>query len=150
MPRTGTTLCHPKIGYVNAMLLFRSRHLAINSPLGHFNGDNAYSPLPKYHTHKTHGDIQGSFPPTATCLSLNYNEHNLSHVRRHALPSQPSQLPHNSISSLHSQPFHKSCSTNTNYIFHAANKTYSYNISTIGILIFIIYLYLLFKTWRGD
>ena len=31
----------PKIGYLNAMLLFRSRHLAINSPLGHFNGDNA-------------------------------------------------------------------------------------------------------------
>ena len=58
MPRTGTTLCHPKIGYVNAMLLFRSRHLAINSPLGHFNGYNAYSPPPKYQTHETHGDIQ--------------------------------------------------------------------------------------------
>ena len=40
-PRTGTTLCHPKIGYVNVMLLFRSRHLAINLPLGHINGDNA-------------------------------------------------------------------------------------------------------------
>ena len=26
MPRTGTTLCHSKIGYVNVMLLFRSRH----------------------------------------------------------------------------------------------------------------------------
>ena len=33
-----------KIGYVDAMLLFRSRHLALNSPLGHFNGDNAHSP----------------------------------------------------------------------------------------------------------
>ena len=31
----------PKIGYVDAMPLFRSRHLALNSPLGHFNGDNA-------------------------------------------------------------------------------------------------------------
>ena len=48
MPRTCTTLCHPKIGYVNAMLLFRSRHLAINSPLDHFNGDNADSPPPKH------------------------------------------------------------------------------------------------------
>ena len=92
MPRTGTTLCHPKIGYVNAMLLFHSRHLAINSPLGHFNGDNAYSPPPKYQTHETHSDIQSSFTPTATWLSLTYNEHNPSHVRRHALPSQPSQL----------------------------------------------------------
>ena len=31
----------PKIGYVDAMPLFRSRHLALNSPLGHLNGDNA-------------------------------------------------------------------------------------------------------------
>ena len=31
----------PQIGYFNAMPLFRSRHLALNSPLGHFNGDNA-------------------------------------------------------------------------------------------------------------
>ena len=108
MPHTGTTLCHPKIGYVNAMLLFRSRHLAINSPLGHFNGDNAYSPPQKYQTHETHGDIQSSFPPTATWLSLNYSEHNPSHVRRHAQPSQPF---HKSISSQYSHPFHESCST---------------------------------------
>ena len=33
---------------------------------------------------------------------------------------------HNAISSPYSQPFQESCSTNTNYIFHAANKTYSY------------------------
>ena len=43
-PRTGTTLCPPKIGYVNAMPLFRKRHLALNSPLGHLNGVNANSP----------------------------------------------------------------------------------------------------------
>ena len=30
-----------KIGYFDAMPYFRSRHLALNSPLGHFNGDNA-------------------------------------------------------------------------------------------------------------
>ena len=34
------TLVTPKIGYVDAMPLSRSRHLALNSPLGHFNGDN--------------------------------------------------------------------------------------------------------------
>ena len=128
MPRTGTTLCHPKIGYVNAMLLFRSRHLAINSPLGHFNGDNAYSPPAKYQTHETHGDIQSSFTPTATWLSLNYNEHNPSHVRRHTLPSQPSQFLITPFRLLtHNLTHHESCSTNTNtnYIFHAANKNYS-------------------------
>ena len=32
----------PNIGYVDAMPLFRSWHLALNSPLGHFNGDNAH------------------------------------------------------------------------------------------------------------
>ena len=31
----------PKIGYVDAMPYFRSRHLALISPLGHFNGDSA-------------------------------------------------------------------------------------------------------------
>ena len=40
--------------------------LAINSPLGHFSGDNAYSPPKKYQTHETHGDIQSSFTPTNT------------------------------------------------------------------------------------
>ena len=60
IPRTGTTLCHPKIGYVNAMLLFCSRHLAINSPLGNFNGDNADSPSQKYQTHETRSDILSS------------------------------------------------------------------------------------------
>ena len=93
------------------MLLFRSRHLAINSPLGHFNGDNTYSPPPKYQTHETHSDIQSSFPPTATWLLLNYSEHNPSHIRRHMVPSQLSQPSHNSISSQYSQPFHESCST---------------------------------------
>ena len=45
----------PKIGYVNAMLLFRSRHLALNSPLGHLNGDNACLST------KTHGDCKVHF-----------------------------------------------------------------------------------------
>ena len=31
----------PKIGYVDTMPYFRSRHLALKSPLGYFNGDNA-------------------------------------------------------------------------------------------------------------
>ena len=109
------------------MLLFRSRHLALNSPLGHFNGDQRTS---LHQTHETHGDIQSLFPPTATWLSLNYGEHNPSHVRRHALPF-----------SLYSQPFHESCSRNTNYIFHAANKNHSKkHISTSYILNLLLYI----------
>ena len=44
MPRIGTTLCHPKIGYVDLMRNPALDTLALNSPLGHLNGDNAYSP----------------------------------------------------------------------------------------------------------
>ena len=44
MPRTGTTLCHPKIGYVDPTHNPALDTLALNSPLGHLNGDNAYSP----------------------------------------------------------------------------------------------------------
>ena len=44
MPRTGTTLCHPKIGYVDPTRHPALDTLALNSPLGHFNGDSAYSP----------------------------------------------------------------------------------------------------------
>ena len=78
------------------MLLFCSQHLALNSPLGHFNGDQ-FTPL--HQTHKNHGDSKDHFPPTATWLSLNYSEHNPSHVQRHMVPSQPSNK---SISS----PYH--------------------------------------------
>ena len=44
MPRTDTTLCHPKIGYVDLTRNPALDTLALNSPLGHLNGDNAYSP----------------------------------------------------------------------------------------------------------
>ena len=44
MPHTGTTLCHPKNGYVDPTRNPGLDTLALNSPLGHLNGDNAYSP----------------------------------------------------------------------------------------------------------
>ena len=73
MPRTGTTLCHPKIGYVDPTRNPALDTLAFNSPLGHFNGDHA----------------RLSTRRTKTMVTL---KHNPSHVRRHALPSQHSQL----------------------------------------------------------
>ena len=43
-PRTGATLYHPKIGYVDLTRNPALDALALNSPLGHLNGDNAHSP----------------------------------------------------------------------------------------------------------
>ena len=41
MPCTGTTLYHPQNWLCRCDAQLSSRHLALNSPLGHFNGNNA-------------------------------------------------------------------------------------------------------------
>ena len=55
MLRTGTTSCHPQnwLCQRDAFIPLStpsSQHLALNSPLDHFNGDNADSPPKKYQT----------------------------------------------------------------------------------------------------
>ena len=138
-----------KIGYVDAMLLFRPRHLALNSPLGHFNGDQL---TPLHQTHENHGDSKVHFPPTATWLSLNYSEHNPSHVRRHTLPSQPSQPSHKSISSPYSLSYsprvlqHKK---QTQYSMLQI-KTIPKNTFRLSASYFIILPLFTLKIWRGD
>ena len=78
-PRTGTTLCHPKIGYVNMTLLFRKWQLATNSPLSHFNGDQR-TPSPQVTRHtKLHGDskVQSlTRPTTHAAISTFSTSHN--------------------------------------------------------------------------
>ena len=65
--------------------------LALNSPLVHLNGDNAYSPqIPDTQNYTVTSKAQ--FLQLQQCRSSKSNEHNPSHVRRHTLPSQPSQL----------------------------------------------------------
>ena len=91
MPRTGTTLCHPQNWLCRSERNPALDMLALNSPLVHLSGDNAYSPqitdTQNYTvTSKVH------FLQLQQCLSSKSNEHNPSHVRRHTLPSQPSQL----------------------------------------------------------
>ena len=61
MPRTGTILCHPQNWLCRFNAQLSSRHLALNSPLGHFNGDNAHSPPKKYQKHETHGESKVYF-----------------------------------------------------------------------------------------
>ena len=51
---TGTTLCHPQNWLCWCDALFHSQHLALNSSLGHFNGNNArLSPKSTRHTKLT-------------------------------------------------------------------------------------------------
>ena len=107
---TRTTLCHPQNWLCRCDALFRSRHLALISPLSHYNGNNARL-SPKSTRHKTHGDSKVYFLQRQTWLSLNYSEHNPLHVPRYALPSQ---LYHISISSLTHNLSYETCSINAN------------------------------------
>ena len=101
MPRTGTTLCHPKIGYVDPSVIPLSTHLL-----------HLWATLMETNT-------RFSTRRTKTMVTP---KHNPSHVRRHTLPSQPSQLlitqfrlnKHNLSTSL--------AAPKANPIFHAANK----------------------------
>ena len=117
MPRTGTTLCHPKIGYVDLTRNPALDTLALNSPLGHFNGDNT-----RLFTRRT-----------KTMVTL--KKQSLTRPTTHAAISTFSTS-HNSISSQYSQPFTSLAAPKANPIFHAANKTlFQKHLSTIAILL---------------
>ena len=78
--------------------------LALNSPLGHLNGDQRTPSL--HQTDKNHGDSK---------------THSLTRPTTHAAISTFSTS-HNSISSQYSQPFTSLAAPKANPIFHAANK----------------------------
>ena len=105
MPRTGTTLWHPKIGYVDPTRNPALDTLALNSPLGHFNGDHA-----RLSTRQTKTTVTLKFNSYNCNMSFvkNAKKYNPSHVRRHTLPSQPSQL---LITQFRLNTHHESCST---------------------------------------
>ena len=118
MPRTGTTLCHPKIGYVDPSHNPALDTLALNSLLGHLNGDSA----------------RLSTRRTKIMVTLKFNSYNcnmsfvkmqrtqsLTCLTTHAAISTFSTS-HNSISSQYSQPFTSLAAPKANPIFHAANK----------------------------
>ena len=77
--------------------------LALNSPLGHFNGDQR---TPLHQTDKNHGDSKTQ---------------SLTRLTTHAAISTFSTS-HNSISSQYSQPFTSLAAPKATQIFHAANK----------------------------
>ena len=76
MPRTGTTLCHPKIGYVDPTRNPALDTLALNSPLGHFNRDQC---TPLHQMDKNHSDSKTQSltrPTTHTAISTFSTSHN--------------------------------------------------------------------------
>ena len=76
MPRTGTTLCHSKICYVDLTRNPALDTLALNSPLGHFNGDQR---TPLHQTDKNHGDSKTQSltrPTTHATISTFPTHHN--------------------------------------------------------------------------
>ena len=142
MPRTGKTLCHPQNWLCRCDAQLSSRHLALNSPLGHFNGGNAHShQIPDTRNSRW---LQSSFPPTATWLLLNYGEHNPSHVRRYALPFS-------TLSYLHFvSPLTTRFAAQTQTTFSMLQlKTIPKNISTIGNLL-LHPSFITLQTLRGN
>ena len=119
MPRTGTTLCHPKIGYVDLSVIpLSTRWLSIH----------LWATLMETNT------CLLSTRRTKTMVTL---KHNPSHVRQHTLPSQPSQhLISQFRLNTNKLKLHESCSAKANPIFHAANKTlFQKHLSTLAILL---------------
>ena len=105
MPRTGTTLCHPKIGYVEMSVIPLSTRMETTPT------------LPKYQTRNSRWHPK-SITTTATCLSSKCKKHNPSRPTTHAaIPTS-----NNSISSQYSQPFTSLAAPKANPIFHAAKK----------------------------
>ena len=124
MPRTGTTLCHPKIGYVDLSVISLSTRMEITPTLPKYQTWNSWW-YPKFNSYNCNNVFRQKS-----------KKHNPSHIRRHTLLSQPSQLlmtqfrlnTHNLSRVLQHQK--------QTQIFHAANKNLIIkHISTLAILL---------------
>ena len=95
--------------------------LALNSPLGHLNGDKTYSPqIPDTQNYMMTSKVQ--FLQLQLCLlSKIQRTQSLTRPATHAAITTFSTS-HNSISSQYSQPFMSLAAPKANSIFHAANK----------------------------
>ena len=132
MPRTGTTLCHPKIDYVDLTRNPALDTLALNSPLDHFNGDNT----------------RLSTRRTKTMVTL--KKQSLTRPTTHAAISNFSTS-HNSISSQYSQPFTSlAAQKQTQYSMLQIKTLFQKYISTFAILLIRHSTFITLKTLRGE
>ena len=120
MPRTGTTLCHPKIGYVDLSVIPLSTRMEITPTFPKYQTRNSRW-HPKFNSYNCNmsfvKNAKNTIPHTSTT---------------HAAISTS----HNSISSQYSQPFTSLAAPKAKPIFHAANKNLILkHISTLAILL---------------
>ena len=119
----------PKIGYIGAKPYFCSRHLALISPLGHFNEDNAH-----LSTRRT------KLMVTPKLISFNGNMAFAKLQRTQSLACPTTCAAFSTLSYLHFVSLltifpTRLAAQKANPIFYAANKNYSKHILTIGILL---------------
>ena len=116
MPRTGTTLCHPQNWLCRCDAQLSSRHLALISPLDHFNGDNA-----RLSTRCTKLTV------TAKFISSNGNMAfaKLRRTQSLARPTTPAVFSYLHFVSLLTIFPTKLAAQKANPKFHAANKKHS-------------------------
>ena len=106
MPRTGTTLCHPKNGYVDLSVIPLSTRMEITPT------------LPKYQTRNLRWHPKfNSYNCNMSFVKMQKTQ-SLTRPTIHAAISTSQ----NSISSQCSQPFTSLTAPKANPIFHAANK----------------------------
>ena len=120
MPPTGTTLYHPKIGYVDLSVIPLSTRMEITPT------------LPKYQTRNSRWHPKfNSYNCNMSFVKMQKTQ-SLTRPTTHAAISTS----HNSISSKYSQPFTSFAAPKANPIFHAANKNLILkHISTLTILL---------------
>ena len=110
MPRTGTTLCHPKIGYVDLSVISLSTRMEITPTLPKYQTRNS-----RWHPKFNSYNCNMSFDKNAK------KTQSLTRPTTHAATSTFSTS-HNSISSQYSQPFTSLATPKANPTFHTANK----------------------------
>ena len=124
MSRTCTTLCHPKIGYVDLSLIPLSTCMEITPT------------PPKYQTRNSRWHPKfNSYNCNMSFVKMKKKKNTIPHIQRHTLPSQLLITPFRL--NTHKLKLHESCSTKSKPNIPCCNiKTYSQKpISTIAILL---------------
>ena len=113
---TGTTLCHPQNWLCRCDAFIPLSTPSSHFTLGHFNGDNA-----RLSTRRTKLTVTPKFISSNGNMAFSKVQRTQSLAR----PTIRTAFLNFLITSFRLLIHSETCSTNANYIFHAANKNYS-------------------------